>query len=36
MVFRLGFATSRAEARQLVSHKHIAVNGKTVAPRPAS
>ena len=30
MVFRLGFATSRAEARQLVSHKHIAVNGKTV------
>lgn len=31
MVFRLGFATSRKEARQLVSHKHIAVNGKTVS-----
>jgi len=31
MVFRFGFATSRKEARQLVSHKHIAVNGKTVS-----
>jgi len=31
MVFRLGFATSRKEARQLVSHRHIAVNGKTVS-----
>ncbi len=31
MVFRLGFATSHAEARQLVSHKHVAVNGKTVS-----
>jgi len=30
MVFRLGFATSRKEARQLVSHNHIAVNGKKV------
>lgn len=30
MVFRMGFATSRKEARQLVSHKHIAINGKTV------
>ena len=31
MVFRLGFATSRKEARQLVSHNHIAVNGKKVS-----
>jgi len=31
MVFRFGFATSRKEARQLVSHKHITVNGKTVS-----
>ena len=30
MVYRLGFATSRKEARQLVSHRHIAVNGKRV------
>lgn len=30
MVYRLGFATSRKEARQLVSHKHILVNGKKV------
>lgn len=30
MVYRLGFATSRKEARQIVSHKHIAVNGKRV------
>ncbi|MBI2762993.1 MAG: 30S ribosomal protein S4 [Chloroflexi bacterium] len=27
VVFRLGFATSRAQARQLVSHGHFAVNG---------
>ena len=27
MVYRLGFATSRKEARQLVSHNHIQVNG---------
>ncbi|MCX7965533.1 MAG: 30S ribosomal protein S4 [Syntrophorhabdaceae bacterium] len=30
MVYRLGFATSRAEARQLVSHRHILVNGKCI------
>ncbi len=30
VVFRLGFALSRREARQLVSHGHIAVNGKKV------
>jgi small subunit ribosomal protein S4 len=28
VVYRLGFATSRAQARQLVSHKHFLVNGK--------
>jgi small subunit ribosomal protein S4 len=33
VVFRLGFATSRAEARQLVRHGHIQVNGrKTSTP----
>jgi len=31
MVYRLGFATSRKEARQLVSHNHITVNGKKVS-----
>jgi len=31
MVFRFGFATSRKEARQLVSHSHILVNGKKVS-----
>ena len=30
MVFRLGFANSRVEARQLVGHRHFLVNGKTV------
>ena len=29
-VFRLSFANTRAEARQLVRHKHVLVNGKTV------
>ncbi len=29
-VFRLGFAASRNQARQLVRHKHILVNGKRV------
>ncbi|MEN8182390.1 MAG: 30S ribosomal protein S4 [Myxococcota bacterium] len=28
VVFRLGFATSRAEARQLVGHGHFLVNGR--------
>jgi small subunit ribosomal protein S4 len=28
VVFRLGFATSRAEARQLVKHGHFLVNGR--------
>ncbi|GAB6034879.1 30S ribosomal protein S4 [Galenea microaerophila] len=30
VVYRMGFAATRAEARQLVSHKAIAVNGQTV------
>ncbi|HHV63956.1 MAG TPA: 30S ribosomal protein S4 [Peptococcaceae bacterium] len=30
VVYRLGFASSRAEARQLVTHGHITVNGKRV------
>jgi len=30
VVYRMGFATTRAEARQLVSHKSIEVNGDTV------
>jgi small subunit ribosomal protein S4 len=30
VVFRLGFATSRAEARQLVRHGHFHVNGRKV------
>jgi small subunit ribosomal protein S4 len=28
VVFRLGFAASRAEARQMVAHGHFAVNGR--------
>ena len=30
MIYRLGFAPSRKSARQLVRHRHIAVNGRTV------
>ncbi len=30
IVFRLGFARTRREARQVVSHKHVTVNGKIV------
>ncbi|HUR42317.1 MAG TPA: 30S ribosomal protein S4 [Verrucomicrobiae bacterium] len=30
IVYRMGFAATRSEARQLVSHKAVAVNGKTV------
>jgi small subunit ribosomal protein S4 len=30
VVYRMGFASTRAEARQLVSHKAIVVNGKPV------
>ena len=31
VVFRLGFATSRSEARQLVRHGHFLVNGREAA-----
>jgi small subunit ribosomal protein S4 len=30
MVFRMGFANSRIESRQLISHGHFLVNGKPV------
>jgi small subunit ribosomal protein S4 len=30
VVYRLGFAASRPEARQFVTHGHITVNGKRV------
>ena len=30
VVFRLGFARTRREARQIVDHKHILVNGKQI------
>lgn len=30
VVYRMGFGATRAESRQLVSHKAISVNGKTV------
>ncbi|MDO9203562.1 MAG: 30S ribosomal protein S4, partial [Hydrogenophaga sp.] len=30
VVFRMGFASTRAEARQIVSHKAILVNGQSV------
>ncbi|MFQ5949473.1 MAG: 30S ribosomal protein S4 [Nitrospiria bacterium] len=30
VVYKLGFASSRIEARQLVNHRHIRVNAKTV------
>ncbi len=30
VVYRLGFAKTRAAARQLVSHRHITVNGEVV------
>ena len=30
VVYRMGFASTRAEARQLVSHKAIAINGQCV------
>ena len=29
--YRLGFAATRSDARQLVRHKHVLVNGKTVS-----
>ncbi len=30
VIFRLGFARTRKEARQIVDHKHVTVNGKQV------
>ena len=30
IIFRLGFARTRKEARQIVDHKHVLVNGKQV------
>ena len=30
VIFRLGFAKSRAQARQMVSHRHFMVNGRVV------
>ena len=30
IVFRLGFAASRAQARQLVRHRHVEMNGRVV------
>ncbi|HSP98598.1 MAG TPA: 30S ribosomal protein S4 [Candidatus Dormibacteraeota bacterium] len=30
MIYRMGFATSRAEARQLVRHGHFQINGRKV------
>ncbi len=30
VVFRMGFARTRKEARQVVGHKHVLVNGKCV------
>lgn len=30
VIFRLGFGRTRAEARQIVDHKHVLVNGKCI------
>ncbi len=30
LVYRMGLATSRSQARQLILHRHLAVNGRTV------
>jgi len=30
IVFRMGFAVSRSQARQLIRHRHVEVNGRTV------
>ncbi len=30
VIFRMGFARTRREARQVVGHKHVLVNGRTV------
>ena len=30
IIFRMGFARTRREARQIVGHKHVLVNGKCI------
>ncbi|MCU0627779.1 MAG: 30S ribosomal protein S4 [Gemmatimonadaceae bacterium] len=30
MIYRLGFAPSRKAARQLIRHRHVEINGKSV------
>lgn len=30
VIYRLGFATSRSQARQIIQHKHVMVNGRVV------
>jgi small subunit ribosomal protein S4 len=30
MVYRMGFAASRKAARQLIRHRHVEINGKSV------
>ena len=30
MIYRMGFAASRKAARQLIRHRHVEVNGKSV------
>jgi small subunit ribosomal protein S4 len=30
LVYRMGIATSRSQARQLILHRHLSVNGRTV------
>ena len=30
MIYRMGFAASRRAARQLIRHRHVEVNGRTV------
>src|SRR5574344_2520565 len=31
VIFRMGFARTRREARQIVGHKHVLVNGKNIS-----
>src|SRR5699024_12721877 len=34
VLFRMGFARTRREARQIVDHKHVLVNGNASTSRP--
>ena len=36
VIYRMGFGTSRAQARQLVRHGHIQVNGRKSISLPSS